>query len=90
MVVISIPFGGDNHFDYDFEEESAQTVTGSRTLPAAAETAEYGLQDRASFALLNVFGRTLHRHGRAGRDHWAEHATAVLIGKPFAAGVIGG
>lgn len=91
VVVISIPFGGDNHFDYEFRAESEQTVTGvTHVATLLHKLKEYGLQDRTSFALLNVFGRTLQRHGRAGRDHWAEHHTAVLIGKPFAGGVIGG
>lgn len=91
VVVISIPFGGDNHFDYEFRAESEQTVTGVAHIAALLQKLkEYGVQDRTSFALLNVFGRTLHRHGRVGRDHWAGHHTAVLIGKPFAAGVIGG
>ena len=91
VVVISIPFGGDNHFDYEFRAESEQTVTGVTHIAALLQKLkEYGVQDRTSFALLNVFGRTLHRHGRVGRDHWAGHHTAVLIGKPFAGGVIGG
>lgn len=91
VVCISIPFGGDNHFDYEFQAEAEQTVTGvAHIAKLVQKLADYGLRDRASFALLNVFGRTLRRHGRAGRDHWAGHHTAVLIGKPFAAGVIGG
>ena len=91
VVVISIPFGGDNHFDYEFAEESAGTVSGVGHIAALQrKLGDYGLADRVSFALLNVFGRTLQRHGRAGRDHWAAHSTAVLIGKSFAAGVIGG
>lgn len=91
VVVISIPFGGDNHFDYEFRAESEQTVTGVTHLARLLDKLKaYGLQDRTTFALLNVFGRTLQRHGRVGRDHWAGHHTAILIGKPFAGGVIGG
>jgi hypothetical protein len=91
VVVLGIPFGGDNHFDDELATESEQTVAGvAHIAQLMRKLAEYGLRDRASFALLNVFGRTLHRHGRVGRDHWPEHATAVLIGKPFAGGVIGG
>lgn len=91
VVCLSIPFGGDNHFDYEFRAECEQTVSGVAHLAALMQKlADYGLRDRASFALLNVFGRTLRRHGRAGRDHWAEHHTAVVIGRPFAPAVIGG
>lgn len=91
VVIISIPFGGDNHFDYEFTEEAAQTVTGVAHIHQLQQKlGAYGLSDRTTFALLNVFGRTLQRHGRAGRDHWAAHHTAVIIGKPFAPGIIGG
>ena len=91
VVVISIPFGGDNHFDYEFAQESTETISGVAHIAALQQKLnEYGLTDRTTFALLNVFGRTLQRHGRAGRDHWASHHTAVLIGKPFAPGIIGG
>lgn len=91
VVCISIPFGGDNHFDYEFRTECEQTLAGVAHIAALMQKlADYGLRARTSFALLNVFGRTLRRHGRAGRDHWAAHHTAVLIGRPFAPGVIGG
>jgi uncharacterized protein (DUF1501 family) len=52
--------------------------------------AGYGLADRVTFAALNVFGRTLKKLGTAGRDHWASHNTAVLIGKNVRPGVVGG
>lgn len=91
VVCINIPFGGDNHFDYEFRVECEETVSGVAHIAALLDKlADYGLRDKASFALLNVFGRTLRRHGRAGRDHWADHHTAVVIGRPFAPAVIGG
>jgi hypothetical protein len=51
---------------------------------------QYGLSDQVTFAMYNVFGRTLKKLGLAGRDHWASHHTTVMIGKPIRAGVVGG
>jgi hypothetical protein len=91
VVTISIPFGGDNHFDSELAREAQQTQSGvQRIRELMARLAAYGLQDRASFAMMNVFGRTLKKHGQNGRDHWANHHATVLIGKPFRAGVVGG
>ena len=53
-----------------------------------------GLEDKVTFATLNVFGRNLNSiskvESRAGRDHYGNHSVAVLIGKNISPGVIGG
>src|SRR5207302_503289 len=55
-----------------------------------------GLQDRVTFAAMNVFGRTLTNRHRPeanrlqGRDHYASHHCTVLIGKGVKGGVYGG
>ena len=51
-----------------------------------------GLQDRVTFATMNVFGRTLSaaKGNGGGRTHHGDHHVAVLIGKPFKGGVVGG
>ena len=91
VVTLRISFGGDNHFDYGLMRESAGTVAGVQQLSLLMQKlSQYGLTDRASFALLNAFGRTLRKRGIAGREHWAHHHTGILIGKPFRGGVIGG
>lgn len=91
VVTLRIAFGGDNHFDYGLLKESAGTVAGVQQVALLMQKlAQYGLSDRTSFALLNVFGRTLRKRGIAGREHWAHHHTGLLIGKPFRGGVIGG
>jgi hypothetical protein len=91
VVTLRIPFGGDNHFDYGLQKETAGTVAGVQQVALLMQKlAQYGLADRVSFALLNVFGRTLRKRGIAGREHWAHHHTGLLIGKPFRGGVIGG
>lgn len=91
VVAISIPFGGDNHFDNDLATEAKQTLAGvAYVRDLMRRLATYGLEDRVSFAMMNVFGRTLLRNGRNGRDHWDSHHATVLIGRPFRGGVIGG
>lgn len=91
VVALSIPFGGDNHFDSDLATEAKQTVTGvAHVRDLMQRLAAYGLADRVSFAMMNVFGRTLLRNGRNGRDHWDSHHAAVLIGRPFRGGIVGG
>ncbi|XYI01046.1 DUF1501 domain-containing protein [Sorangium sp. So ce1128] len=91
VVVVRIPFGGDNHFDPELALESEQTVAGVQAIGAMmSKLEEYGLADRVTFASLNVFGRTLKQRGTEGRNHWADHHVSVVIGKPARAGVIGG
>jgi uncharacterized protein (DUF1501 family) len=48
------------------------------------------LDDRVVFAAHNVFGRTLKKKGRAGRDHWGSHHATVMIGSSIRPGVVGG
>jgi hypothetical protein len=48
----------------------------------------YGLQDKVTFATLNVFGRTFDSLN--GRGHNASHSVALMIGKGFKGGVVGG
>ena len=94
VITIHIPFGGDNHSDAGFANETAQTITGVgyiASLMAALNTA--GVQDSVTFMTLNVFGRTMAKSNptnNAGRGHNANHHVAVVIGKQFKAGVVGG
>jgi hypothetical protein len=91
VIAISIPFGGDNHFDNDLAREARETVAGvSHVRELMARLKGYGLEDRVSLAMMNVFGRTLKRLGRNGRDHWDSHHATVLIGRPFRGGIVGG
>jgi hypothetical protein len=91
VIAVRIGFGGDNHFDYGLKRETEGTVSGvARIAQLMQKLGQYGLADRVTFAAINVFGRTLKKRGIAGREHWANHSTAVLIGKGFRGGVIGG
>jgi hypothetical protein len=92
VVAIHIEFGGDNHTDADLMvKEVPETEIGVQRIGALMTTLQsYGLQDQTTFAMYNVFGRTLKKLGVQGRDHWASHHTTVMIGKPIRPGVIGG
>ncbi|AKU99127.1 hypothetical protein AKJ09_05791 [Labilithrix luteola] len=91
VVVMHVPFGGDNHSDDKLDDESDQTVTGVATINKLMATLKsLGIQDQVTFATLNVFGRSLAQGALAGRSHWSNHHTALVIGKPFKPGVIGG
>ncbi|WP_394825435.1 DUF1501 domain-containing protein [Pendulispora albinea] len=91
VVVIRIPFGEDNHADFNLLKESEQTISGVSHIATLMSTLQsYGLEDRVTFATLNVFGRTLKQLGAKGRNHWADHHVSVMIGKSIRAGVVGG
>jgi hypothetical protein len=91
VVSIHIPFGGDNHTDTALAKESSDTIAGVATIGKLwTQLNAVGLQDRVTFATLNVFGRTLSAKNGNGRDHHGDHHVAVLIGKPFKGGVVGG
>lgn len=90
-VAIKIQFGRDNHADVDLAREIADHQTGVAAIAMLMERlASEGLQDHVTFAMLNVFGRTLSKKGMTGRDHWRNHHTSVLIGRHVKAGVYGG
>ena len=97
VVSIHIPFGGDNHGDMDLMGEAKQTVAGVASIQSLlAQLAAVGLQDKVTFAAMNVFGRTLTNIQRTvdrrtqGRDHYASHHCTVIIGKSILGSVVGG
>lgn len=92
VMVINIPFGGDNHADPELmRAEVPQTESGIAAIGQLINgLAAAKLEDRVSFALWNVFGRTLVKKGLSGRDHWGSHHVSLMIGKGFRPGVIGG
>jgi hypothetical protein len=92
VVSIHIPFGGDNHTDSSLATETRETVAGVAAIGNLwTQLNAAGLQDRVTFAMMNVFGRTLSAARYTnGRDHQGDHHVTVLIGKPFKGGVVGG
>jgi len=88
--VIFIPFGGDNHSDPNLARESQQHVSGVAAIASLMQKlTAAGLQDRVTFVLMNVFGRSLNRPMRMGRDHLGNHHCSVIIGKRVRSSVIG-
>jgi hypothetical protein len=93
VVSVHIPFGGDNHTDTAFATETRETVAGCATIGNLwTQLNALGLQDRVTFATMNVFGRTLSASNGStnGRNHHGDHHVTVLIGRPFKGGVVGG
>jgi len=89
--VIFLPFGGDNHSDPNLARESAQHVSSCAaiaTLMQRLNTAK--LFDRVTFVMMNVFGRSLNRPMRMGRDHLGNHHCTVISGKRVRGSVVGG
>lgn len=91
VVTMRIPFGGDNHNDSDLAEEVEGNVAGIEGIRLVWDELErQGLQDRVTFAYLNVFGRGMARNRQGGRNHNSDHHTMVMFGPHVRAGVTGG
>lgn len=91
VVSLHIGFGGDNHADPNLQGEATQTVAGCATIAALMQKlAAFGLQDKVTFAAMNVFGRTLSLKGTTGRDHLGNHHCTVMMGKNVKGSLIGG
>ena len=89
--VINIPFGRDNHQDETLEIERDQTISGVANIGFLwSELRRYNLHNQVTFAMLNVFGRTLNRNFRGGRDHNRHHGVMVAFGANVKGGVYGG
>ena len=90
-VAISLPFGSDNHNDNGLQKEIDEHTTGIGYITELMNLLEAnGLQDRVTFASINVFGRTLMRDGTSGRSHWSSHHVTMMTGKYVNPGVMGG
>jgi hypothetical protein len=101
VVTLHIPFGGDNHTDADLYDEWSDHAdrggksTGVPGVQAVMDAlAALSLQDSATFATMNVFGRDLSGtakvSSRGGRDHFGNHSVMIMIGKNVNPGVTGG
>lgn len=89
VVTIHLPFSGDNHTDNNFTAEATQTIASVNNIKSLmTKLTTYGLQDKVTFATLNVFGRTFDSLN--GRGHNASHSVSLIIGKPFKGAVVGG
>jgi hypothetical protein len=92
VVVVHIDFGGDNHGDPGLSTEVAQHQTGVATLATMMQAlSAAGLQDQVTFAMTNVFGRTMVAGANAnGRQHNNTHQMSLLIGPRINGCVVGG
>ena len=95
VVTMRIGFGGDNHTDANLQAEVDQHVTGVQGIEQVmAALRSNQLEDKVTFATMNVFGRNLNGiakvTSRAGRDHYGNHSVMVMIGKNVKPSVIGG
>jgi hypothetical protein len=95
VAVGTYSFGGDNHSDPGLKNEAAQhvaSIAGLADLYTRLTT--YGLQDKVTIALQNVFGRNLsikaHSGNPDGRNHNSGHHCSVLIGAGLKSAVVGG
>lgn len=101
VVTLRIPFGMDNHNDDNLYDEWFQGTdhggnkSGVPGIQAVMDAlASLNLQDAATFATMNVFGRDLSGTAkviaRDGRDHFGNHSVMMMIGKNIVPGVTGG
>jgi uncharacterized protein DUF1501 len=89
VVTLHLPFSGDNHTDALWKNETAQTVSSVANIKLLTDKLKsYNLQDKVTFATMNVFGRKFDTI--LGRGHNAQHSISVMIGKGIKPGVIGG
>ena len=91
-VVVHIDFGGDNHSDPNLSGEVAGHQSGVATLSKMNDALIAAkLQDQVTFAMMNVFGRTMQAKDVAnGRQHNDGHHVSLLIGPGLKSSVVGG
>jgi hypothetical protein len=89
VVTVHLPFSGDNHTDALWKSETSQTVSSVNNINLLMQKLKsYNLQDKVTFATMNVFGREFKTI--LGRGHNAQHSVSVMIGKGIKPGIIGG
>ncbi|MEL6339030.1 MAG: DUF1501 domain-containing protein [Myxococcota bacterium] len=90
VVSIQIPFGQDNHGDSDLGTEASENTSGVEYINRIwRDLVDRGLQDRVTFAFLNVFGRDFELNTAGGRQHNANHHAMVIFGPNVSPGVVG-
>ncbi len=92
VVAVHVSFGGDNHGDTGLATEIAGHQTGVASIAKMMQgLAAANLQDKVTFVMSNVFGRTMVNGFNAnGRQHNDRHHVTVMIGPGVKGSVIGG
>ena len=89
VVTIHLPFSGDNHTDALWKNETTQTMNSVDNIKLLmTQLKDNKLQDKVTFATMNVFGREFNT--QYGRGHSPVHSISVVIGKAIKAGIVGG
>jgi len=89
VITIRLDFGGDNHGDPGWEDETTRHAEGIAQLnDLHHKLIELNAADHTLVGILNVFGRTFTQN--EGRDHNMHHNVMMLHGPGIAGGVIGG
>jgi hypothetical protein len=92
VVVVHVGFGGDNHGDNGLGGEVAAHQSGVASIAKMMQgLTSANLQDKVTFVMSNVFGRTMVNGFNAnGRQHNDRHHVTVMIGAGIKGSVIGG
>jgi hypothetical protein len=92
VVVVHVSFGGDNHGDTGLTSEIAGHQGGVSSIAKMMQgIAAANLQNKVTFVMSNVFGRTMVSGFNAnGRQHNDRHHVTVIIGPRVRGSVIGG
>jgi hypothetical protein len=92
LVAVHVGFGGDNHGDTGLAKEIAGHSAGVGSIARMMQgLASANLQDKVTFVMSNVFGRTMVNGFNAnGRQHNDRHHVTVMIGPAVRGSVIGG
>jgi len=89
-VMVGLDFGGDNHADGNLAGEVNDHRSAIDSINLLYDSLSvYGIQDKTTFAQLNVFGRTTRRNSRGGRDHWGNASMMFSFGPNIKGGMIG-
>jgi len=92
VVVVNIGFGGDNHSDANLAGEVSGHQSGVATLIKMSQAlSDAKLSDQVTFAMMNVFGRTMiAKDSVNGRQHNDGHHVTLMIGAGIKGSVVGG
>jgi hypothetical protein len=92
VVAVHVSFGGDNHGDTGLATEIAGHQTGVASIAKMMQgIASANLQNKVTFVMSNVFGRTMvNGYNANGRQHNDRHHVTVIIGPGVKGSVIGG
>ncbi len=91
VIVVRYSFSRDNHGDTNLGAEVGFSITQMNNLETLWDLIQTeGMEDQINFATYDIFGRTLGRNARGGRDHHNSSCVNMMFGSNIKAGVIGG